>query len=174
MPYNYGGYPVGGYYSPPPMPDQLAQLRGAGYQQPMQQPMMGQAVQSAQMPITSPAQTQPVTGINWVQGEEGARAWMVSAGNTVLLMDSDGSSFYLKSADASGMPQPLRIFDYVERTQTPKTPAPTQTVEYVTRADFDALIARYDAMARELDELKANTVPTPTKVTRKAVKEVDE
>lgn len=139
--YNYGGYPANGGYYPPPMPDQLAQLRGA-QMPPMQQPVMGQ-------PMQPQAQPQPATGINWVQGEEGARAWMVSAGNTVLLMDSDGSSFYLKSADASGMPQPLRIFDYVERTQTPKTPAQSAqapAVEYVTRTEFDALAAEIEAL----------------------------
>lgn len=145
--YNYGGYPAAGGYYAPPMADQLAQLRGA----PMQQPMMGQPLQGTQMSPANAAQPQPqpATGINWVQGEEGARAWMVSAGNTVLLMDSDGSSFYLKSADASGMPQPLRIFDYVERTQTPKTPAQSAqapAVEYVTRTEFDALAAEIEAL----------------------------
>ena len=31
-------------------------------------------------------------------------------------MDSESNSFYIKSCDASGMPLPLRIFDYKERT----------------------------------------------------------
>lgn len=145
--YNYGGYPAAGGYYAPPMPDQLAQLRGA-QMPPMQQPMMGQPMQPIQTQQVQ--QPQPAaTGINWVQGEEGARAWMVSAGNTVLLMDSDGSSFYLKSADSSGMPQPLRIFDYVERTAAPKTPVQaTQvpTVEYVTRQEFQAVVDELEAL----------------------------
>ena len=145
--YNYGGYPAagGGYYAPP-MPDQLAQLRGA-QMPPMQQPIMGQPVQPMQ-PQQTPVQPAN-TGINWVQGEEGAKAWMTAPGSTVLLMDSDGSSFYLKSADASGMPQPLRIFDYVERTAAPKTPvaAPqTPAVEYVTRQEFQAVVDELEAM----------------------------
>lgn len=120
-----------GYYQPP-MPDQLAQLR-QGYQQPMQ----AQAAQNAS------------GGIIWVQGEEGAKAYMVAAGNSVLLMDSENSAFYIKSTDASGMPLPLRVFDYSERTAAPKTaPAAPQTpgVEYVTRSEFDALAARLDAL----------------------------
>lgn len=143
--YNYGGYPAAGGYYAPPMPDQLAQLRGG--QMPMQQPMMGQTMQPVQ-PQQTPAQPAN-TGINWVQGEEGARAWMVAPGSTVMLMDSDGSSFYLKSADASGMPQPLRIFDYVERTAAPRAPvaAPqTPTAEYVTRQEFQAVVDELEAL----------------------------
>lgn len=78
-------YPVG-QQMPSAMPDQLAQLRQAAY--PQQQP-------TAQ-------QTAPII---WVQGEEGAKAYMVAAGNSVLLMDSENSTFYIKSTDASGMPQ---------------------------------------------------------------------
>lgn len=128
--YNYGGYPMpgAGMYAPP-MQDQLAQLRG-------QQGPFPQVQQ----------QTPPQNGINWVQGEEGARAYMVAPGCTVLLMDSDGCSFYLKSADASGMPQPLRVFDYVERKAGEKRAAgdrnPLESEIAALRADVDALKAR--------------------------------
>ena len=47
------------------------------------------------------------------------------------------------------MPLPLRIFDYTERTQPPKTPpaAPQpQSEQYVTRAEFDALAAKVAAV----------------------------
>lgn len=136
-PYSYGNY--NGFYAPP-MPDQLAQLR-------QQQAMNSQ--QTAQQQVAQPAQ-QPTAGINWVQGEEGARAWLVNPSTTVMLMDSDGSSFYLKSADASGMPQPLRVFDYVERVQPQKAPvqaAQNETIDYVTREELNALAARVDALS---------------------------
>nr|DAH19595.1 MAG TPA: hypothetical protein [Caudoviricetes sp.] len=129
-PYSPGYMP--GYYQmgqqmPPPMPDQLAQLR-QGYQQ--------------------PAQQQP-TPIIWVQGEEGAKAYMVAAGNSVLLMDSENSVFYIKSTDASGMPQPLRIFDYTERGKMAPQKAETADGRFVTREEFDALRARFDALTAE-------------------------
>ena len=130
-----GYYPMG-QQMPQPMPDQLAQLRQAAY--PQVQPQQ----QAAQQP--SP--------IIWVQGEEGAKAYMVAAGNSVLLMDSENSTFYIKSTDASGMPQPLRIFDYTERTAAQKPPtqaAQTQCEEYVTRKEFDALSARFDALTAD-------------------------
>ena len=121
MPYIPYGYQPG-YYGQA-MPDQLAQLRQNAYQQPMM-----------------------------VQGEEGAKAYMVAAGNSVLLMDSENSAFYIKSTDASGMPLPLRVFDYKERTTAAKTPPQTAQqpgVEFVTRAEFDALAARCAALEKQ-------------------------
>lgn len=59
---------------------------------------------------------QPQQGINWVQGLAGAKAFMVAPGQTAFLMDSEGQTFYMKSADQSGMPT-LRVFDFQERTQ---------------------------------------------------------
>lgn len=86
-----------------------------------------------------PYQQQAQQGIIWVQGEEAAKAYMVAAGNSVLLMDSEGSCFYLKSTDQSGMPMPLRVFDYTERQPAPKQPA--VPAEYVTRKEFEEFIA---------------------------------
>ena len=54
-------------------------------------------------------------GILWVQGEAGAKSWAVAPGKSVMLMDSESNTFYIKSSDQSGMPMPLRIFDYTER-----------------------------------------------------------
>lgn len=136
MPYIPYGYQPG-YYGQA-MPDQLAQLRQNTYQQ----PMMGQAAQQAQ----------GTPSIIWVQGEEGAKAYMVAAGNSVLLMDSENSAFYIKSTDASGMPLPLRVFDYKERTTAAKTPPQTAHQsggEFVTRAEFDALAARCAALENQ-------------------------
>lgn len=76
---------------------------------------------------------QKASPIIWVQGEQSARAYMVAPGSSVLLMDSESSTFYLKSTDASGMPQPMRVFDYTERTEKP-------SMEYVTREEFNALL----------------------------------
>ena len=117
-----GYYPMG---QPSAMPDQLAQLR-QNYQQPQQ---------------SAP--------IIWVQGEEGAKAYMVAAGNSVLLMDSESSVFYIKSTDASGMPQPLRIFDYTERGKQAVEKVESKNDKFVTREEFDALRARFDALTAD-------------------------
>ena len=109
-------YPYYGNYNQfyqPPLQDNLAQMRSNQYMQmPQMQPM--QSMQQAQNQQSS-------NGIIWVQGEEGAKAYMVAPGNSVLLMDSENSAFYIKSSDNSGMPMPLRIFDYVERNAKQQT-----------------------------------------------------
>lgn len=136
-------YPYYGNYNQfyqPPLQDNLAQMRNNQYMQmPQMQPM--QSMQQAQNQQSS-------NGIIWVQGEEGAKAYMVAPGNSVLLMDSENSAFYIKSSDNSGMPMPLRIFDYVERNAKQQTQNIKPNVEYVTRQEFDALSARInDIMA---------------------------
>lgn len=184
-PYNYGGYPTPNYYTPP-MPDQLAQLRQNQYQNPMmnQQPMQQQMQQQA--PVQQPtqpmqpalmAQQSTMSGPVFVNGEAGARGFMVGAGNTVMLIDADpdAHTFWLKSADASGMPS-IRTFDYTERVNAPRSPqtpvesAPVVNADYVTREEWNALQARADALAKELEELKAKKAPAP----KKTVKEADE
>lgn len=68
-------------------------------------------------------------------------------------MDSESLTFYLKSADASGMPS-MRIFDYTERTAPRQAEPPVQSAEYVTRDDFNALVARVDALAKKPNRKK--------------------
>ena len=93
-------------------------------------------------------------GINWVSGESGAKSWIVGRGESVLLMDSESQCFYIKSADASGMPLPLRVFDYTERTQN--APQDSQTAfnqsndNFITRTEFDDLKAKYEELEKQL------------------------
>lgn len=95
-------------------------------------------LQGSQMPQNAPAQSN--NGIIWVQGESAAKSYPVAAGQSVLLMDSEGSVMYIKSVDASGMPHPLRIYDYKERkgdvpegSQMP----PVSSEEYVPRNEYE-------------------------------------
>ena len=95
-------------------------------------------------------QTQQQNGLIWVQGIEAAKSYPVSAGQSVLLMDSESNSFFIKSADASGMPLPLRVFDYTERAanNAPKAAKETRTEppidlsSYVTRDELESRIAQ--------------------------------
>lgn len=99
-------------------------------------PMMYSGFQPQQY---QPQQTQ--NGIVWVQGEAGAKAHPVGAGQSALLMDSENNVFYIKSSDVSGMPLPLRIFDYRERNAN-TNPATVQnstidTSIYVTKEELE-------------------------------------
>ena len=125
-PYQYP-YPAQAYpgYQPQPMPDQLAMLRQQQYQ-PQQMPQM--------MP-------QPDCGIIWVQGEAGARGYIVAQGNTVPLWDSESNTIYLKSVDPAGVPS-MRIFDYTERTTAQRQPPVMPQQDYITRKEFEAVISQ--------------------------------
>lgn len=97
-----------------------------------------------QQQISQPVVQQPVndTGILWVQGEAGAKSWAVAPGKSVMLMDSESNTFYIKSSDNSGMPMPLRIFDYTERTVQTQHPQVAKaqeidTSKFVTWEELD-------------------------------------
>ena len=105
------------YYNPyQPVPDQLGQLR-APYQQ-----------------MYQPAPMQSNNGLLWVQGEAGAKSYLVAPSTTVLLMDSEAQRFYLKSSDAAGMPT-MKTFEYSEVTALPKAEA-VYTEPPVSRSEF--------------------------------------
>ena len=82
-------------------------------------------------------QAQQNDGITWVQGENSAKSYPVAAGRSVLLMDSESPVMYIKSTDQSGVPLPLRIFDYKERSQSTSN-AHEQKTDYISRNEFDA------------------------------------
>lgn len=113
-------------YYPQPMPDTLMQMRQ------QQMPMM-QTPQAPQNPIAQ-------SGVQWVSGEQEARNWMIAPNAAVALWDSTAPTVYLKQADASGKPT-LKIYDLVERAETPRTSPQEKGVEFVTRKEFDALAA---------------------------------
>ena len=75
-------------------------------------------------------------GIVWVQGIEGAKAYPVASGASVMLMDSERNTFYIKSSDQSGMPSPLRVFDYTERKEEK-----ADMTSYVTHDELEKRIA---------------------------------
>ena len=82
------------------------------------------------------AQPQPQqNNIIWVSGEAGAKAYAVAAGQSVVLMDSERDVFYIKTSDASGMPMPLRVFDFKERVAVAKNA--TTAGDYITREEFE-------------------------------------
>lgn len=92
--------------------------------------------------------------IIWVQGEAGAKSYLVAPNTTVQLWDSEAQVIYLKSADASGMPS-IRTLDYTIRTE--RQPVQTISIEdhnYIKREEFDGLKGDIEALRGELDKLK--------------------
>lgn len=110
-------------------------------------------------------QQQPVSNnssIIWVQGEAGAKSYLVAPNNTVQLWDSERQTIYLKSADASGMPS-MKILDYTVRdnmhVNAPITPVVASdakdkdSIAYATKDDVRALNERIASIRADIDNL---------------------
>ena len=105
-----------------------------------------------------PSQPQASNGIIWVQGEAGAKSYMVAPNNTVQLWDSESQTIYLKSADASGMPS-MRILDYTIRSnasQMPQNAFSTQAPNVPTREELEALKGRIDSLQSQFESAFKN------------------
>ena len=95
-------------------------------------------------------QPQPNSGMIWVDGEVGAKAFQMPPGHPVgtpvALWDTNDQVIYLKSVNQMGMPNPLQKIRYqMEENQQPGgyLPAAGQVSgaaapDYVTKEDFNA------------------------------------
>ena len=99
-----------------------------------------------QTPMFNPVypQTQQTSQSNviWVQGEQAAKAYPVTAGNSMILLDSENDCFYIKSSDNAGMPNRLRKFEYKEVVEGQvATEAPIEQPQYITKEEFNRVIS---------------------------------
>ena len=142
-------------YQPMPQPyaDRLTQLQNQ-YQQTVNIPQM----QAAPQPQVN-------QGLLWVSGEVGAKSYLVAPNSTVLLMDSDSSRFYLKSADNAGMPS-LRIFEYKEVANAPTTSVNAPNFDenvlhdkFVTREEYEGLKRQYESIMERLNSMVSDNEP---------------
>lgn len=92
---------------------------------------------SQTVPQQTQVQTQQVSSnVVWCQGEAGAKSYLVAPGQSVWLIDSENEGiFYIKTVDLSGMPMPLRIFEFKERKPKQENTQPNN--EYITRKEFE-------------------------------------
>ena len=98
--------------------------------------------QQMMQPAPPPVPQNPVAtgGVQWVSSEQEARGYLIAPNSAVALWDSTAPTVYLKQSDASGKPT-LKIYDLVERAETPRTATQEKGVEFVTRKEFDRLAA---------------------------------
>jgi hypothetical protein len=157
-----------GYYNPS-IPQQDMQTN---QQIPVQQPIQ-------QMPMQTPtpfmqSQSSGDTML-WVLNENEASSFPVAPNNSVVLWDKNNKTFYIKTANAQGIPS-MQIYDFTERTEThenaPKTHKCTCGDKFVTKEEFDALKGKfYDLQARydkEIIEEKEKPIEKPKTTTKKA------
>lgn len=110
----------------------------------------GQMYPQVMQPPQPPSQN---SNLVWVQGEAGAKSYLVAPNNTIPLWDSESPVIYLKSADASGMPS-MKVLDYTirENANLPqKGPINEKVDEYVTKKELDSFKAE---ISKQIEAVK--------------------
>lgn len=115
-------------------------------------------------PFTQPTQYQQIpqpamqssysnnSGIIWVQGESGAKSYLVAPNNTVALWDSESETIYLKSADASGMPS-IKTLDYKIRENSTQVSTLMNNSNYATNEEVDKLRNDLETLKDRIDDI---------------------
>lgn len=122
------------------------------YQNPyyQQYPTQPNAYPTQQGVAQQPMQT---NGIIWVQGEAGAKSYLVAPNTTVALWDSESETIYLKSADAIGMPS-IKTLDYTIRGNNMTLQAKVIDEEHITRDEFNLLKNEIITIEKEMEKIK--------------------
>lgn len=150
--YNYGAYPAQGFYNPP-MPDQLAQLRSPQYQPSQPGPIQNQ---------NPPIQNSRI----WVSGEKEAVDYLVAPNCAVDLWDVNGTTLYVKQADASGRPT-IKAYNITEQASTPtKANNTDRNKNYVSESELSEITNRLDALEEEMESLKAKKASYQKRATK--------
>ena len=99
-----------------------------------------------------PTQNQQ-NGIIWVQGEAGAKSYLVAPNNTVQLWDSESQTIYLKSADASGMPS-MKVLDYtIRETAQNGAQKPVQNPMTAVNGEIDRINGEIEVLKKQIKKL---------------------
>lgn len=129
-----------------------------------------------QMPVQQQALQQPApqqnsNGLIWVTGEVGAKSYLVAPNTSILLMDSEGDRFYLKTTDSAGMPT-LRTFEYREvlqnQPQAHREAQKSLDEQFVTREEYSELRGKYEEILARIEDMQK------PKTTKKKEVTVDE
>jgi hypothetical protein len=159
---NYAPFYRGGFFNPmqtPTMPN-MAENQNQ-FTQPFQASMQNNPVA---MPQT------PTNDMIFVLNENEASSYPVAPNNRVVLWDKNQTTFYVKSANAQGIPS-MQTFDFSERAQNaPQTP--TEHVckcgdNFVTKDDFNSLKGNFEALSKRFEETAITQVTKTNKTTKK-------
>jgi hypothetical protein len=151
-----------GYYVPNFQP--YYQQNGGSMQDVLAQykaPYQPQAQQSPQQ--IAPIPQRQTSDIIWVQGEAGAKGYLVAPNNTVVLWDTESPTIYVKTADGTGIPS-MRILDFKEREDVsvkaqkqPDKHACACGDKFITKDEFERLWGKFEALESKYEELLEKT-----------------
>lgn len=156
-----------GYYNPS-IPQQDISNMQTNPQIPVQQPMQ-------QIPMQTPTpfmQTQSSGDtMLWVLNENEASSYPVAPNNSVVLWDKNNKTFYIKTANAQGIPS-MQIYDFTERTEThensPATHKCTCGDKFVTKEQFEGLKGDFERLTAKVEEMTTPVIEKPKTTTKKA------
>lgn len=117
------------------------------------QQMNAQQQQNMYAPQQQPMPIQ--SNIEYVNGIEGAKAFILPPNTQKLLLDSDNAFFYIKTTDMQGKPT-VKRFRYidVEAEQQAQMQKQEQPL-YVTIQQYQEVLDTLDTLRKELDKLKS-------------------
>lgn len=99
---------------------------------------------SVNLPYQAQPYQQPVNGIVKVNGAQSAMQYQLPPNSTSpALFDASGTCFYVVSTDGTGT-KSIECFDFTPHVE--KQPQQIDTTQYVTRAEFDALLEKVSQM----------------------------
>ena len=156
---NYAPFYRGGFFNPMQTPTMPNMTENSNQWQ----------LQNMQQPLNQPTQT-PTNDMIFVLNENEASSFPVAPNNRVVLWDKNQTTFYVKSANAQGIPS-MQIFDFSERVQNaPQTPTEHACKcgdNFVTKDDFNALKGDFEALSKRFEETAITQVTKTPKTTKK-------
>lgn len=122
-------------YNPMGMPNRPGNNVFSQPQYPMPQPAPYQPysnsyatrLQQMEQQMGQPQSTVPQMA--WVNGIEGAKAYILPPNSKIMLMDSDAPKFYVKETDGNGQPFGFKAYRFEEDVQAPQNNYGTQAIE---------------------------------------------
>ena len=164
---NYAPFYRGGYFNPKQTPTMPTMADNQGqFAQPYQAPLQTN-------PLSTPT---PNNDMIFVLGQNEAESYPVAPNATVTMWDKNQKTFYIKTANAQGIPS-MQIYDFTERVQTPSN-SPTEHVctcgdKYATKEQLNALegkiddlTAKYEEFEHKIKEMSVKPMPKTTKTTK--------
>lgn len=152
----YAPFYRAGFFNPmqtqmPQMADTQSQWQLQNMQQPLQQPM-----------------AQPTNDMMiFVLNENEASAYPVAPNNSVVLWDKNQKTFYIKTANAQGIPS-MQTYDFTERTETPENAPKMHKCscgdKFVTKDQFEALQGKLEALESKFEESAVVQVTKSNKI----------
>jgi hypothetical protein len=156
-----------GYYNPSIPQQDMSNLQ-TNSQIPVQQP-----IQQMPMQTLTPFMQSQSSGdtMLWVLNENEASSFPFALNNSVVLWDKNNKTFYIKTANAQGIPS-MQIYDFTERTEThenaPKTHKCTCGDKFVTKEQFEGLKGDFERLTAKVEEMTTPVIEKPKTTSKKS------